>query len=197
MIRAFIGRNLLRLFGWKAQGWDELPDQCIIIGHPHTSNWDFIIFLIARWAMRLRINFVGKHTLFKPPLGWLMRSIGGVAVNRSGGQNSVSAIADVFKQHEKLALGIAPSGSRSPNTHWRSGFYHIAKAAQVPVVMGYVDYTTKTIGLSQFAIDLTDDLNADMDKFRAFYAEMSGRYPKKQNPIILRAEMEEADPSKD
>jgi len=196
MIRAFIGRNVLRLFGWKAQGWDAIPDRCIVIGHPHTSNWDFFIFLIARWAMRLRINFVGKHTLFKPPLGWLMRAIGGVAVNRSGSQNSVSAIADVFKQHEKLALGIAPSGSRSHNDHWRSGFYHIAKAAQVPIVMGYVDYSKKTIGISHFSIDLTDDLSADMDKIRAFYAEMSGRYPQKQNPIILQVEKEEQESSK-
>lgn len=197
MIRAFIGRKLLRLFGWKAKGWDKLPDQCVILGHPHTSNWDFCIFLLARWAMRLRINFVGKHTLFKPPLGWLMRAIGGVAVDRSGGKNSVAAIAEVFKHHEKLALGIAPSGSRSYNTHWRSGFYHIAKAAQVPLVLGYVDYTSKTVGVSNFSIDLTDDLTADMDKIRAFYAELSGRYPEKQNPMILRSEMEESQAAKD
>jgi 1-acyl-sn-glycerol-3-phosphate acyltransferase len=197
MIRAFIGRNLMRLVGWKARGWDALPDRCVILGHPHTSNWDFILFLLARWAMRLPINFVGKHTLFKPPLGWLMRAIGGVAVNRSGGRNSVTAIAEVFQQHEKLALGIAPSGSRSYSTHWRSGFYHIAKAAQVPIVLGYVDYVTKTVGISHFSIELTDDLKADMDKIRAFYSEMSGRYPEKQSPMILRSEMEESPATKD
>lgn len=193
MIRAFIGRNVLRLFGWKADGWKELPSKCIIIGHPHTSNWDFFIFLFARWAMRLKIHFVGKHTLFKPPLGWLMKAIGGVAVNRSGGRNSVSAIAEVFDHHENLALGIAPSGSRSHNTHWRSGFYHIAKTADVPVVLGYVDYSKKMVGISQFSVELTGDVSKDMDKIRAFYADKKGRYPEKQNPMLLRAETEESE----
>jgi 1-acyl-sn-glycerol-3-phosphate acyltransferase len=193
MIRAFIGRNILRLIGWRAEGWKDLPPKCIIIGHPHTSNWDFILFLFARWAMGLKIHFVGKHTLFKPPLGWLMRAIGGVAVNRSGGQNSVAAIAEVFEHHERLALGIAPSGSRSYNSHWRSGFYHIAKTAQVPIVLGYVDYTEKLVGLSQFAVELTGDVPTDMDKIRSFYADKKGRYPAKQNPMFLRSETEESE----
>jgi len=192
MIRAFIGRNLLRLFGWKTAGWPDAPKRCIVIAHPHTSNWDFIIFLLARWSIRLRCHWVGKHTLFKPPFGWIFKFLDGVPVNRSGGRDSVTAIAEVIGERDHIALGIAPSGSRSYNDHWRSGFYHIGQKAQVPLIMGFIDYGNKVAGISDYAIDLTGDITADMDRIRAFYDGKAGRYPEKQNPILLKAEIEEA-----
>ena len=188
MIRSWIGKFILRILGWKTVGGTHFPKKCVVIAHPHTSNLDFILFLLARWAIRVRCHWVGKHTLFRAPFGWFMRMLDGVPVNRSGGRDSVTAIAEVIQERDVIALGIAPSGSRSLGTEWRSGFYHIAKKAEVPVVMGFIDYKTKTAGLSTFSIDLTDDVTADLDKIRAFYKGMEGRFPEKQNPIRLKSE---------
>lgn len=190
MIRRWLGTLILKLFGWKAVGGTHFPKKCVVLAHPHTSNLDFIIFVVARWSVQVRCHWVGKHTLFRPPLGWLMRFLDGVPVNRSGGRDSVSAIAEAIDQRDTIALAIAPSGSRSLNDHWKSGFYHIAKKADVPVMMGFVDYKSKTAGLSEYSITLTDDVKADMDKIRAFYEGMEGRFPEKQNPIRLKAESE-------
>ena len=180
----------MRLLGWKTRAIPHMPKKCIIIAHPHTSNWDFILFLLARWAIRVRAHWVGKHTLFRPPFGWLMRWLDGVPVNRSGGRDSVTAIAEVIQERDNIALGIAPSGSRSYGEFWRSGFYHIALKAKVPLVFGFIDYSTKTAGLGDQVLELTGDIAQDMDQIRAFYADMKGRYPKKQNPILLKAEIE-------
>lgn len=191
MIRRWLGTLILKLFGWKAVGGMHFPEKCVVLAHPHTSNFDFLIFILARWSVRVRCHWVGKHTLFKPPLGWLMRFLDGVPVNRSGGRDSVSAIAEAIEERDTIALAIAPSGSRSYGEHWRSGFYHIAKKANVPIMMGFVDYKSKTAGLSNFSITLSDDMSADMDKIREFYAGMEGRFPEKQNPIRLKAESED------
>jgi 1-acyl-sn-glycerol-3-phosphate acyltransferase len=194
-MRSFFARNLLRLFGWKTVGWPDSPKRCIVLAHPHTSNWDFIVFLLARWSIGLRCHWVGKHTLFKPPFGWFFKLLDGVPVNRSGGRDSVTAIAEVIQEREIIALGIAPSGSRSLNTHWRSGFYYIGQKANVPLVLGFIDYEKKITGISDYAIEITGDLKADMDRIREFYAGMKGRHPHKQNPILLKAEEELAQSS--
>ncbi len=188
MIRAWFARTVLRLLGWKTRGWDAIPDKCIVVAHPHTSNWDFIIFLLTRWSIRLRCHWVGKHTLFRPPLGWLMKFLDGVPVNRSGGRDSVTAISEVLRERSHIALGVAPSGSRSLNDHWRSGFYYIAEKAEVPLVLGFIDYGKKEAGVSDFAVHITGNITEDMDKIRAFYDGMKGRRPHLQNPIVLKAE---------
>ncbi|MEC7242204.1 MAG: 1-acyl-sn-glycerol-3-phosphate acyltransferase [Myxococcota bacterium] len=190
MIRRWFGTLILKIFGWKAVGGAHFPKRCVVLAHPHTSNLDFLIFLVARWSIQVRCHWVGKHTLFWPPLGWIMRFLDGVPVNRSGGRDSVSAIADAIEKRDTIALAIAPSGSRSRGDHWRSGFYHIAKKADVPILLGFVDYKTKTVGLSDFSIQLTDNMKADMDRFREFYQHKTGRFPEQQNPIRLKAESE-------
>jgi len=186
-MRAWIGRSLLKLFGWRLEGEVPSTAKFVFIAAPHTSNWDLVFMLAAAWAMRVRIHWFGKHTLFAGPMGWVLRSFGGLPVDRRATRGTVAQAVELFERSDTLRLAVPPEGSRSHRGRWQSGFYHIARGAGVPVVTGFLDYATRRTGLGP-TIRLSGDVAADMDRIRAFYEPMRGKYPQLQGPIRLREE---------
>ena len=135
----------------------------------------------------IRLRWVGKRESFRWPLGPLLRRLGGIPIVRAGGQGVVASTAEVFRDGAPLALAIAPDGTRSARDYWRSGFYHIARAADVPLVLSFLDWGARRAGIGP-TLALTGDIAADMDRIRAFYAGMVGRYPAQTSRVRLREE---------
>jgi 1-acyl-sn-glycerol-3-phosphate acyltransferase len=182
-----IGRLWLRLFGWKVQGEASTDSKYVLIAAPHTSNWDFPFMLATAYAMGVRISWFGKHTLFIPPWGWLMRKLGGIPVDRRAPQSLVIQMAEKFKSSDYLVLAVPPEGTRSKVDLWKSGFYHIASQSGVPIGLGYLDYDRKLCGLGLF-VKPSGYVNEDMDKIRAFYRNIRGKYPDLETEPRLREE---------
>jgi 1-acyl-sn-glycerol-3-phosphate acyltransferase len=181
---AALARGFLALFGWKVRG--AFPDvkKMVAIGAPHTSNWDFVLFLPLKVALHRRLTYLGKDSLFKGPFGWFFRWAGGIPVARGQRLNAVEQAVEYFKQRDELILVMSPEGTRKKTEAWRSGFYHIARGANVPVALGYVDYGTKTAGIGP-TIMLTGDQEADMAKIRDFYRGIKGLHPEQFSTIRL------------
>ncbi len=183
-----VARVLLRTAGWRAEGGRPVPDRYVLIAAPHTSNWDFVWLLAFAAYYEVRMQFLMKHTLFRGPFGWALRKLGGVPVRRERRGNLVDAMAQVFDDPRPLALVIPAEGTRGYAPHWKSGFYHIARQAQVPIVMSFLDYSRKVGGFGP-AFEPKGDVRADMDEIRAFYADKKGKYPELQGDIRLKEEM--------
>ena len=170
----WLARLALRLTGWRIIGGAPVTPKYVLIGAPHTSNWDFPIGLLVCFAMRLEAYWMGKHTLFPPLLGGFMRWLGGIPVNRARAGNLVAATIATFKQHERLAIAIPPEGTRSQVARWKTGFYHIAVGAEVPIALGFIDFGRKTAGFKgQF--DPTGDIDTDLPAIQAVYAGIQGK----------------------
>lgn len=159
----------------------------VLIGAPHTSNWDFALMLAICWRYGFAPKWLGKHTLFKAPFGWLMRALGGIPVNRANPGRLVDEIVERVRSGNRFLLVVTPEGTRERGTLWKSGFYRIARDADLPVVLGYVDSVTRTTGLGP-TVTLTGDVTADMDQIRAFYADKHGIRPEDFTPPRLREE---------
>ena len=144
-----ISSFILRVFGWKITGYRPEMNKILYIGAPHTSGWDFILGLLVRSAWKLNINFVGKHNLFKPPFGFIFRALGGYPVDRSKRGNLTDQIAQIFKNVDQFAIMIAPEGTRKKVTSLKSGFYYIAKMAEVPIVMIAINGKDKEVNFSK------------------------------------------------
>ena len=187
MLSYWIGRSWLRLFGWRIQGLDSNYRKYVLIAAPHTSNWDFPFMLATAYAMRVRISWFGKDTLFTPPWGWLMRKLGGIPVDRRTRQSLVTQMAEKLKHTDDLILAVPPEGTRKRVDEWKSGFYHIAREAAVPIGLGYLDYERKLCGLGEFVMP-TGDIAADMNAIRAFYQDIRGKYPHLESQPRLREE---------
>lgn len=179
-----IARTLLRLIGWRTHVIPPPSSRYVLIGAPHTSNWDFIVVLLLMTAECIPIRMMGKESLFRGPLGVFMRSLGAFPVNRSGKSNLVDQIAEKFDEYEELIIGIAPEGTRNKASHWRTGFYYIALKADVPIVMAYFDYQNKVCGLGP-SFHPSGDIQADFMIIREFYSGILGKYPQKQGGIEL------------
>ncbi len=155
-----IARFILRLTGWRTEVISPCPSRCVMIGAPHTSNWDFIVVMMLMVVESIPIRMLGKDSLFWWPLGVFMRSFGVIPVNRSGNYNLVDQIAARFDEHDELIIGISPEGTRSKSSRWRTGFYYIALKANVPIVLAYLDYKNKVCGIGP-SLKPTGDINAD------------------------------------
>jgi len=186
-VRQFLGWLGLWLIGWRAVGDVPEDGRGVLIGHPHTSSFDLPIAILGTWALGVHMKFIAKQSLFDGPFGWLFRSFGGTGVDRSKSQDAVAQLVARFDEGGELLLGLAPSGTRHAGTYWRSGFYHIARAAQVPVAAGFLDYGTRRVGLAGL-VDLTGDVHTDMERIRACYAGVLGRNPERQILICLAEE---------
>jgi 1-acyl-sn-glycerol-3-phosphate acyltransferase len=179
-----IARFILRLAGWRTQVIPPRTSRYVLIGAPHTSNWDFVLVLLLMSAENIPIRLMGKDTLFRGPMGVFMRSLGAIPVNRREKTNLVDQIAAKFDEYEELIIGISTEGTRNKTTYWRTGFYYIALKAEVPIVMAYFDYENKVCGLGP-SIKPTGDLQADFEIVRDFYTGIVGKYPQKQGKIEL------------
>lgn len=180
-------RLLLRAFGWRLEGSLPAGPKFVLIAAPHTSNWDLVLMLLCSLSYGMWPSWVGKHTIFQPPLGWLLRLLGGIPIDRRSRGNRVEQLAGLFAGRDRLILAIPPEGSRSSHTHWKSGFYWVARTANVPLCLSYLDWGSRRAGLSPL-FQTTGDLRADMDYVRAFYAGRTGRFPALQGPIRLEGE---------
>ncbi len=187
-MKAFFGRLFLRLIGWRPVG-DAPTSGCVIVCAPHTSNIDYLLMIAVSWVNHMNLSFLGKASLFKPPLGWVMRATGGVPVDRTSPQGLVGQLADEFAANPDLRLAIPAEGTRSRAEHWKSGFYRIAQAADVPIVLAFVDRATKTSGFGPIFMP-SGDLAADMDIAREFYSDKVGWKHEHFGPIRLREEGE-------
>lgn len=188
-MRHWLANMLLKLFGWRAVG--SLADQpkCVVIVAPHTSNWDFPVMLLLAFALRLKVTWMGKHTLFRPPFGGIMRRLGGLPINRGTRHNMVQQAVSSFLSHDQLALAILPEGTRQRTPYWRSGFYHIALGAQVPIALGFADYRRKVGGIGRVIVP-SGDVDADMALIRDFYSGISGKRPEQFGEIRLKSQAE-------
>jgi len=159
----------------------------VLIGAPHTSNWDFAYMLAITWRLGMSPRWLGKHTLFKPPFGPLMRVLGGIPVDRAHPGRLVEDLVRRVREDGRFFLVVTPEGTRGLGTHWKSGFYRIARDAGLPIMLGYVDSATKTSGLGP-TLEVTGDVTADMDRVRAFYADKRGIQPELFTTPRLREE---------
>ncbi len=164
--------------GWRAVGSPPAHGRYVIIAAPHTSNWDFVYFLGLVEELGIDVSFMAKDSLFRWPMGGFMRDMGGIAVNRTGRHDMVGAMVAEFAHRDRFALTIAPEGTRSKVRGWRSGFYHIALGAGVPIVVGMMDYRTRTGGLGA-EIMPTGDYRADIARIAEAYRDVTPRHPER------------------
>jgi len=166
------------LAGWRIEG--RIPpgmDRYIILVAPHTSNWDFPIGLCCRKLADMGdVKYLAKDSLFKPPLGWLMRALGGYPVVRSKSMNQVDTVVEMFKRGEVTKVNITPEGTRKYQPKWKTGFHHIARKAGVPILLAGFDYSQKRVVISE-EFPLTDDVEADIERMKDWFRPMKGRFP--------------------
>lgn len=171
------GTFFLKLFGWKVVG--DLPKEkkYIVVVAPHTSNWDFMAGLFARFSLGVKINFLAKRQLFFFPLGALLKILGGVPVDRAKQNNQVERVAELFDSQNEFRLAITPEGTRGPVTRWKQGFYHIAWKAQIPLALVALDYASKEVRIRE-PFWPTGDINQDFPQILDYFRAVQGRYPK-------------------
>jgi 1-acyl-sn-glycerol-3-phosphate acyltransferase len=176
-------RLIFRLYGWKVTHFlSGDVKQCVIVVAPHTSNWDFVFGMGAVKVMKIRLRFAIKKEWIRFPLKRLMLSLGALPIDRgkktagSEKKSSVEAMAELFKEHDVLRLVITPEGTRSKVEKWKTGFYHVAVNAKVPIALGFINYETKSCGIDKVFYP-SGDLNADMKIIMDFYRNMKGKNP--------------------
>ncbi|MET3130895.1 1-acyl-sn-glycerol-3-phosphate acyltransferase [Oxalobacteraceae bacterium GrIS 1.11] len=175
----------LRLLGWKTEGVAPREAKYVLIAAPHTSNWDFPFTLMLCFALRLRVYWVGKASLFRWPLGPLARWLGGIAVDRNASKNMVQATIEAFARQSSLVVIVAPEGTRGSVSHWKTGFYHIAHGAGVPVAMAYLDFKRKAGGIGEM-FHTSGDIDADMCHIQQFYSGVTGKNQEQFNAAQIR-----------
>lgn len=174
-------RLYLTLIGWKTGSvLDPSVKKCVLVAAPHTSNWDYPIALATLYACGVKVRFLAKDSLFRFPLGILMRATGGIPVDRSKHNNLVDSMVHMFTEREELILMIPAEGTRSFVKEWKSGFYHTAMGAKVPIVMGYLDYGNKVAGFGDLFYP-TGDYPKDLAAIQQFYRKFTARHPEKSS----------------
>ena len=178
-ILRLLSNSLMRLAGWRVEG--TLPDlpKYLIIGAPHTSNWDFLLFLGVIFHLKADVRYMGKAELFRSPFGWFFYWCGGIPVDRSKSTGLVDQMVEACNKSEKFILTIAPEGTRHGVKEWKRGFYHIAKGARLPIVTAKVDGKQKTMRVGEI-FHLTDDIEADMKTILNAFSGLSGVNPRKK-----------------
>jgi hypothetical protein len=176
---------LMKLFGWKSILSPAPGKKFVALGYPHTSNWDFVPAVAWAWSTGLQMNFVGKAALFKGIMGPIMKSLGGIPLERDKSKNFVDQIVEIINARDEIALIVAAEGTRSKAEYWRSGFYYMALEANVPIGLAYMDWKRREIGISQYLMP-SGDLEKDFEIIKTYYQGVTGREPSKQSPILLK-----------
>ena len=192
MFLKWLGKLVFMLSGWRVGQAKPDEPKYVLIAAPHTSNWDLVYMLAAAFVLDMPISWMGKDSIFNNPFGGIFKALGGLPIDRSKASNVVEQMAEEFAQRDQLVLAVPAAGTRSKRDYWKSGFYYIAKEAQVPIVMGYLDYRKKEAGFAGI-LHPTGDVSADMNMIRGFYADKVGLYPEKQSVIRLRQELGSSD----
>lgn len=174
---------VLRIIGWRREG--QAPDipKYVLIAAPHTTNWDLPMALLLAFACRIKVYWMGKDSIFRWPFGGFFQWLGGIPVDRSKSHGMVGQLVQAFRENERFVLVMSPEGTRKSVLYWKSGFYHIAMGANVPIVLGYIDYGRKAGGIGP-VITPIGEIDADMEKFRTFYANVTGKHDRSK-PIAV------------
>jgi 1-acyl-sn-glycerol-3-phosphate acyltransferase len=172
----WLGCQFLKLNGWRYQG--KFPDcaKMIVAVAPHTSNWDFFVGLAVKFSLMLKIQFLGKHTIFVPVIGKLLRHWGGIPVQRSKAHGVVAQLTDVFAQKDELILCLSPEGTRRRIEQWKTGFVQIARSARVPVLLIGLDYKKKAVVIGPL-VSVDDDIDDAMREIYSFFSSIHAKYP--------------------
>ncbi len=175
----------LNLMGWQIDNhWDLNIDQCVMIAAPHTSNWDALYARLALKALGVNVRITIKDSYMKFPFGPFVRAMGGIGINRrpkkdgEARQSMVELMADLFKHHPKLVMLVTPEGTRAKQEKWKTGFYHVAMQAGVPIALAYMDYAQKKTGVGKIVYP-TGDYEKDMAEIMGFYAQIHAKFPEK------------------
>ena len=173
--------------GWKLVG--EIPHvtKAVFVAAPHTSNWDGLWFIVYKFAIDVKVRFLGKHTLFWWPLGSFLSAIGCMPVDRSTSTGVVPQLVEAFARADHLFLALAPEGTRKWTPHWKTGFYRIAQSADVPIYLAFIDYRRRRIGIGP-ALPPGRSQQEDVAFLQNFYAQFTGRRPELQGPVRFPAE---------
>jgi 1-acyl-sn-glycerol-3-phosphate acyltransferase len=174
----WFGGAYLALGGWTVRGDWPAVKKAVLVAAPHTSNWDGLYMLVAGGYFRIKLKWMGKQSLTRGPFGWVMKAFGCVPVDRSASNDMVQAMADVFASRDELLLAVPPEGTRGLTRTWKSGFYHIARKAGVPIILTVLDYGTRTIEVAAVFYP-TGNYDTDIVAIRAYYRSAVGKYPAK------------------
>lgn len=180
-----ISRLILQMWGWTADSRIGQVDKYVLIGAPHTTNWDFPLTLLGLSSMGIRFSWVAKHTVFIWPLGFFLRAIGGIPVDRRAGTAFLKRTIELYNERSRFILAIAPEGTRSRTRYWKTGFYIIARKAEVPIALGYVDYRKKQIGIGKIFTP-SGDIEQDFELIRDFYRDKVGKFPENQGEVRIK-----------
>ena len=180
-----VSEFVLRMCGWTVEQNLPIKEKYVLVGAPHTSNWDFPLAILGMLVMGLRFRWVGKHTIFRGPAGPMLKRIGGIPVDRGIRSNFIKQMVALFNAKENMILTIAPEGSRSKTGYWKTGFYYIAFDATVPIALGYIDHSQKRLGVG-YSFLPCGDIEKDIEIIKKFYEGKTGRYREKQGEIRVR-----------
>ena len=185
VIRPRLARTLLRLVRWRTEG--ALPLRGIVVGAPHTSNWDWVLSLLLAWSQGRQPRIMVKKEFFSGPFAPIMRATGAVSIDRANPGADIKALVALIESSEEFLLTIAAEGTRSKSKHWKSGFYRLSQQTGLPITLAFIDGPSRTVGAGPTFMP-TGDLGADMDMVRAFYADKRGLYPHNRTEPRLRNE---------
>jgi 1-acyl-sn-glycerol-3-phosphate acyltransferase len=188
LIRRTLARGVLRATRWKLVG--SVPRKGILVGAPHTSNWDFVAMLLIAWSSDVQPQVLVKESFFRGPIGPLLRGLGGIPLDRKNPGATIRALLEEAGRHESFLLCIAAEGTRSKGEFWKPGFYRISQQTDLPISLGFVDGPTRSMGMGP-TFAPTGDVVADMDLVRAFYADKQGIRPENRTEPRLREESQD------
>lgn len=177
-------RIVLKIIGWKTAGAVPESKKYVMVGYPHTSNWDVPVGLLVFLSMGVRLHWVGKQSLFKKPLGWFIKKLGGIPVDRSKSQNFVQQVIDKFNEFDELVLTLSPEATRGKSAFWRSGFYYIAHGARVPIGLAFLDYKKKTGGFLG-VVHPSGNIEKDLQIIKEHYRGVVGKKEQDMGEIKL------------
>ena len=177
-----LAKLILRMAGWTAIGDIPKLDKAVFIAAPHTSNWDGFWLLVFRFSFDVKLHFLAKHTLFWWPLSSILKGAGAIAIDRSFASSTVQHLVDLFAKEDHFFIALAPEGTRKWKPYWKTGFYQIASAANVPIVLAFIDYDKKELGIGG-QIDPSDGIEINIEEIRKFYAPYKPCRPERMGPI--------------
>ena len=184
-LMCWLAKLIFRISGWKVAGQRPGLSKYVIIAAPHTSNWDFFYTICIAFILGIKPMIMMKHTWFRRPTAPFLRWLGAFSIDRSGSHNVVAQSVLAFKKQKRMVMVVPPSGTRKKVMYWKTGFYHIARGAGVPIVLGYLDYGQKVGGIGP-TVFISGNMEADMKTIRNFYADKKGKYPvERGEPFIV------------
>ena len=172
-----MGKLFMAVCGWKVEGEFPAVPKMVIVAAPHTSNWDFVFGVAAMFVIGAQISWIGKHTLFQWYSDGIMRWLGGVPVDRRVSRGTVAQVVDIVEARAKMIITVSPEGTREKVARWKTGFYHIASGAKIPILLTGFDYSKKLVRIGPL-FHPTGNLEPDLEAIRAFYSDIQGRHPK-------------------